>query len=101
LRELTDMGRRPRCPFYGFRWPARSSNLLEVGTAECALDLDGHGPCRMETEQRLVDFERCARRSEWKNLIDAGKKYIRFHGAELPGAGVPLELWQHEVMQQK
>jgi hypothetical protein len=101
LRELIDMQPRPRCPFYGFRWPARSSNLLEVGTAECGLDLDEHGLCWMETEQRPVDFERCTRRSEWKHLIDAGKKYIRFHGAELPGTGVPLEQWQQRVMQQK
>jgi hypothetical protein len=55
----------------------------------------------METEQRPVDFEKCTRRSEWKHLIDAGKKYIRFHGAELPGTGVPLEQWQQRVMQQK
>lgn len=99
--QLTDMPRGPRCPFYGFHWPPGSNNLKQVGTPECGLDLDGQGLCRMETEQRPVDFEICARRWERKNLIDAGRKYLRFHGAELPGAGVPLELLEHEVMQQK
>ncbi len=101
MRELIHIRPRPRCPFYGFHWPARSSSLLEMGTAECGLDLDGHGVCQMETEQRLVDFETCVRRSEWKNLIDAGKKYIRFHGAGLPGGGVPLDQWSQVVMRQK
>lgn len=101
MRELIDIRPRPRCPFYGFHWPARSTDLIEVGAAECGLDLDGHGLCRMETEQNPVDFERCGRRAEWKNLIEAGKRYIRFHGAGLPGAGVSWEQWQQLVMGQK
>lgn len=74
---------------------------MEVGTAECGLDLDKHGVCLMEMEQKRVDFDSCARRSEWKNLIEAGKQYIRFHGPELPGAGVVLEQWQRLVMGQE
>lgn len=70
-------------------------------TAECGLDLDRHGLCRMETEQSPVDFDSCVRRSEQKNLIEAGRRYIRFHGPELPGEGVPLEQWQSVVMRQK
>ena len=101
MRELIEIRSRPRCPFYGFHWPEQGSNLMEMGTAECGLDLDGHGLCRMETEQRPVDFESCARRSEWKNFIEAGKRHIRFYGANLPGAGVPLDQWQQLVMRQK
>ena len=101
MRELIAIQPRPRCPFYGFHWPARSTNLMEMGTAECGLDLDGHGLCRMEMEQRPVDFESCGRRSECQNLIEAGKRHIRFHGKDLPGAGVSLEQWQRLVMQQK
>lgn len=101
MRELILCRPRPRCPFYGFRWPARGSNLIETGGAECGLDLDGHGLCRMESDNQPVDFESCARKSEWKNLIEAGKHHIRFYGAELPCNGVPLEQWQQAVMRQK
>jgi hypothetical protein len=55
----------------------------------------------METNEAPVDFDRCALRSERKHLIEAGKRHIRFHGAELPRDGVPLEKWQHLVMKQR
>lgn len=100
-RDVDASQGRPRCPFYGFHWPARGSNLVDTGTAECGLDLDQHGVCRMETNEAPVDFDRCALRSERKHLIEAGKRHIRFHGAELPRDGVPLEKWQHLVMKKR
>ena len=101
MREVKASGSRPRCPFYGFHWPARGSNLIGGGTAECGLDLDEHKLCRMEFEQGAVDFDRCALRSDWRNLIEAGKRHIRFYGADLPGDGVPLEQWQSLVMKKR
>jgi hypothetical protein len=69
-----------------------------MGSSECGLDLDRNQPCQMELEQLPVDFESCAMRSQTKNLLEAGKRYIRFHGTELPSGGVPLETWQRVVM---
>ena len=92
---------RPRCPFYGFHWPERGSHLMQTGTAECGLDLFEHGPCKMEGRQESVDFERCVLRSERRNLIEAGKRCIRFHGPDLPSDGVLLERWHDVVMWQR
>ena len=98
MRKLSAPTTRRRCPFYGFHWPAQGSNLIERESSECGLDLDRHGPCQMEMEQMPVDFDRCSLRLEWKNLIEAGKRYIRFHGAGLPRDGVSLEKWQDLIM---
>jgi hypothetical protein len=92
---------RPRCPFYGFHWPVRGSNLRETGTAECGLDLVEHGPCLMERRQEAVNFEACPVQSERRNLIEAGRRHIRFHGPDLPADGVSLDRWQDLVMRQR
>ena len=82
-----------RCPFYGFHWPDRGANLWWSGGAECGLDLDRHGPCRMEREHGEVDYCRCPLRVTSQNLLDAGKHHIRFYAPELPPDGLPLEIW--------
>ncbi len=97
---LPGLKSRPRCPFYGFHWPAKGSSLIEAGTPECGLDLYHHGPCKMELEQMTVDFDRCHVRKDRQYLLDAGKRYIRFHADELPSDGVPLEKW-HDVVMRK
>jgi hypothetical protein len=90
---------RPRCPFYGFHWPAPGSNLIDVGNNECGLDFDAHGPCAMETEGRLVDFGECPKSTASKNLLSTGAPYIRFYPAELSPTPITFDAWHNVVMQ--
>lgn len=74
---------------------------MQTGTAECGLDLFEHGSCKMEGRQESVDFEACGLRPERRNLIEAGRRYIRLHGPDLPSGGVLLDRWQDVVMWQR
>jgi hypothetical protein len=49
----------PNCPFYGFRWPERTTHLFLVSGNECALDFTENGPCRMESQGCKPDVRRC------------------------------------------
>ena len=74
-------GSRPtmsRCPFYGYRWPERSPTLEYVGGNGCGLDLEQNGPCRMELENKQVDYRSCEYASHSAHLIEAAKDLIQF-----------------------
>jgi hypothetical protein len=86
--------RRPRCPFYGFHWPEQGSNLIDTGGSECGLDLDGHGSCQMIAESGRIDFFECPLPLQTRNLLDAGRRYIRFYPAELARTEVGFEIWR-------
>ena len=67
-----------RCPFYGFRWPERSTTLRYVGGNECGLDIGHYVPCMMETEGRTVNYFVCpVVHGEW-NFLQVGKHLISF-----------------------
>jgi hypothetical protein len=87
-----------KCPFYGFHWPERGTSLLWSGAAECGLDLEHHGMCRMEREHTEVDFHQCPVRLNSQNLLEAGKHHIRFYSAELPPEGLPFAIWSDIVL---
>lgn len=86
-----------RCPFYGFRWPDRQSRLVHIGGAECGLDIDRNGPCKMESTGREVDFRSCEIASAARVYLDCGADRIRFYP---PGApeGIALDAWTDRVM---
>ena len=48
-----------KCPFYGYRWPERTTDIYQVGGNECGLDFDANGPCKMESSGRSIDFREC------------------------------------------
>ena len=67
-----------RCPFYGFRWPDRSTTLRYVGGIECGLDFDRHSSCVMKMEGRSVSHFSCpVVRAKW-NFLQAGKHLMHF-----------------------
>ncbi len=68
----------PGCPFYGHRWPERSPTLHIIGGNECGLDLDGHGPCRMESQGRNVDYFACPVALDRHPLLSAARNVIQF-----------------------
>src|SRR5574340_106783 len=85
---------RPRCPFFGFHWPERSSDLIDTGTNECGLDLDCHGPCKMAAAHGKVDFFLCDLPARTRYLLEVASRYISFHPAELSRTGVDFEAWR-------
>lgn len=88
---------RKGCPFYGFRWPDRQPKLVYVGGGECGLDIDGNGPCRMETSGMPVNFCRCEVANAARLYLVAGADRIRFYPPEEP-EGISLEEWTDLVM---
>lgn len=66
------------CPFYGFHWPQNSSKLRHTGGNECGLDLDKHGPCRMELDGLAPDYFACPVVQRERHALQAGKHVITF-----------------------
>jgi hypothetical protein len=89
---------RPRCPFYGFRWPERSRSLSDTGDNECALDFERNGPCIMEAQGKEPDLDACPVPVPIRPLLDASRKTIIIHPAEFAPEGVSLEDWTRQVM---
>jgi hypothetical protein len=89
-----------RCPFYGFRWPDHTSDLIQVGGHECGLDLQCNGRCKMEREGRTVNFDYCEVPLHYKPLIEAFRDRIRFR---LKGVPEPLTFaaWRRASMSRK
>src|SRR5438067_2363336 len=69
-----------RCPFYGFRWPERSSELRYIGGNECGLDFEDKGPCLMERDGRTVNYFACPVALSLRGALVAAKDHIRFAG---------------------
>jgi hypothetical protein len=69
----------PGCPFYGFRWPERSSNLRQTDGNECGLDFDRNATCRMEIEGSVIDYYQCPVVASARVALHAGKDVITFH----------------------
>lgn len=88
---------RARCPFYGFRWPDRKTQLVETGGNECGLDLDVNGACRMEESGRTVNFDFCEQAWRAEAVIAAASRLICFipAGETRP---IPFQEWRDEVM---
>jgi len=86
-----------RCPFYGFRWPERSADVIAVGGNECGLDVDNNGPCRMEAAGLAVDFCGCRTAGVARPFLSIGAARIRFFPPDVAG-GVGFEDWTNEVM---
>src|ERR1051326_7514907 len=89
--------RSRKCPFFGFRWPDRTSDLYQIGGSECGLDLDNNGPCRMELEGCEIDFDHCPTADAARWFLAAAEDRIRFYpsGTE---QGIPLDDWTDRVM---
>jgi hypothetical protein len=66
------------CPFYGFRWPARSPTLRYVGGNECGLDIDKNGVCLMEIKSPSVDYFKCPLVERRSNMLRTSSKLIAF-----------------------
>jgi hypothetical protein len=84
----------PGCPFYGYRWPERSSTLRQTGGNECGLDIDGNTPCRMETSALRVNYFVCPVAQRFWPVLDPSKHLIRFERGE--GAPQSLAEWERE-----
>jgi hypothetical protein len=82
-----------RCPFYGFRWPDNTRDLIQVGGNECGLDVQRNRPCKMEQEGRTVNFDYCDVPVKWKPLLDAFRHQIRFRILDAPEP-VSLANWR-------
>jgi hypothetical protein len=74
----------PGCPFYGFRWPERSSNLGQTDDNKCGLDFDRNATCRMETEGRVIDYYQCPVVASARAGLEAGRNVITFHAGGRP-----------------
>lgn len=86
-----------RCPFYGFRWPDRTTQLNHVGGNECGLDLDVNGPCKMEQEGRTVCMDYCDVAGRAKPFIDVLLHRIRVYPSGAPD-GLAYVEWRDRVM---
>jgi len=87
----------PRCPFYGFRWPDRTTDLVDVGGNECGLDLDLCGPCKMELQNCAPDYRYCETVSAAKAFLSVATSRIRFFPSNSV-EGVSFEVWTGRVM---
>ena len=88
-----------KCPFYGFRWPERKTDLIEVGGNECALDFDNQGPCKMASHGYEADFSCCDTALKARFFLAAIADRIRFipRGAQGP---VPFSEWSEQMMRE-
>lgn len=86
-----------RCPFYGFRWPDRKSALIQVGGAECGLDFEGRGACKMEAAGWNVDFYRCEVAQAAQVVLGVAGHLVQFYPSEA-SSGIGLEAWTDLVM---
>src|SRR5215471_7142279 len=86
-----------RCPFYGFRWPDKTSDLHQDGGNECGLDVECNGPCAMEMDGRTVNYDYCEVPVRWKPMFEAFRDRILFH---LAGKSSPIcyRQWRDMVM---
>lgn len=91
----------PRCPFYGFHWPARGSRLFRGNAGECGLELAERGLCRMELRENRVDFEQCEFRRSLNHLLEAGRRHIRFYAPDFPEEGLRFEVWTDRILRGK
>jgi hypothetical protein len=82
----------PACPFYGFRWPERSSNLRQTDGNECGLDFDQcdlpDGDRRPRSRLLSMSSRRVCRIG-----LEAGKNVITFHAGGRPP--VTLAEWEN------
>jgi|tagenome__1003787_1003787.scaffolds.fasta_scaffold19479358_2 hypothetical protein len=67
-----------QCPFYGYRWPERRPELIEVGGNECGLELDTWKTCQMEAAGRNVNYACCPVALKWKPILEVARNEIRF-----------------------
>ena len=88
-----------KCPFYGFRWPDRKADLIDVGGNECGLDLDNNGACTMESQGCAADFSRCEAAASIKIFLwfGSGSSRIRFFPSG-SAVGIAFEDWTNQVM---
>lgn len=86
-----------RCPFYGFRWPERSANLVQVGGSECGLDLEGNGSCKMEALGFETNFHRCEIAAGLRVFLLLAAHRTRFF-PDGDTQGIPFEEWSDLVM---
>lgn len=86
-----------KCPFYGFRWPERTTNLVGVGGDECALDFNEQGPCAMVAQGGVPDFRFCAVADGAKNLLAVMGARIHFVTPDSPTA-LSYPEWRNLVM---
>jgi hypothetical protein len=98
---MPDSVRRARCPFYGFHWPEKTYSLTDSGGNECGLDFEGCGPCAMEAKGLAPDFDICPVVTRVRPLLEAGKKKIIFHPAEIAPSGVSMDEWTRQAMARK
>ena len=90
--------RRPRCPFYGFHWPANSRVLKDSGGDECGLDFENAGPCAMAAKGQTPDYDVCPVADRVRPLLEGGRWNIIFQPAELPPTGISFDEWKRRVM---
>lgn len=86
-----------RCPFYGFRWPARQSRLVQIGGNECGLDIEENGPCRMEAAGLEVNYVLCDVANAAQMYLELGADRIRFRAGG-SSEEISLEEWTDQVM---
>lgn len=86
-----------RCPFYGFRWPDRTTRLVHVGGDECALDLDENGPCKMQMAGRTVSMHYCEIAEKARPFIDVMIDRVRVY-PDGASPGIPFSEWRDRVM---
>jgi hypothetical protein len=85
------------CPFYGFHWPDKTSDLFQVESNECGLDVQCHGPCQMEESGRTVSFDYCEVPLHWKPLLESFSNEILFHIRDAPKP-VSLAAWRRQTV---
>ena len=89
--------KRGKCPFYGFRWPERRSELVDVGGHECGLDFDEQGACRIAAEGGEIDFQHCKTAARAKPFLSVIANRVRFVRLPSPD-GMPFSAWSDLVM---
>jgi hypothetical protein len=90
----------PRCPFYGFEWPAASLRLQRVGGNRCGLALDRVESCGMEEAGSDVDMQACPMAERFAHFIRSAGPVIVFVTPEHP-EGLPYAAWWRSTMLQR
>jgi hypothetical protein len=86
-----------QCPFYGFHWPERHPELIQVGGNACGLELDTGKACQMESSGRDVNYNYCPVALRWKPILDIARREIRFRTTGVADAP-SLDDWVRGIM---
>lgn len=98
LIECKPITERKRCPFYGFYMSPIGNILIDSKGNQCALIIRSYSPCKMETLEQTIDWNKCLLNNiKYASVIENIKNTYRIAPKEFP-EGISLKEWISHVM---